>query len=138
MTPTATLTTQERLALSRLGSNPKTATTRKEFAEILDISPPTASGLLSALVDKGYAARTPAMRKTRFWRIHNAGTNSARIQEGATIDSLIANLQARAARADVLEKAVHKILNILVELGQPCLHRTDTTSETQPEEETLP
>jgi len=111
------LTNTERLSLPRLGTNPRTPITRTEFAAIIGLSAVSAGGILNSLVDKGYAARTPAKRNTRFWRIRNTDAQTVVICPSATVDDLIASLQAKAARADELERVLHSILNILADTG---------------------
>lgn len=111
------LTTPERLALPRLGSNPESATTTAAFATILGISLSSTRGILASLVQKGYAARTPQRRNIKYWRVRNADSGTVTICPGTTLDDSIANLQARAARADTLEKALSEILNILADHG---------------------
>lgn len=115
--PSPKLSTTERLALPRLGSNPITAITRNAFAEILQVCPRTASAILHSLVAKGFAARTPQRHNTRFWRTRNADSGTVTICPGTTLDDSIATLQARAARADTLEEALSAILNILADHG---------------------
>ena len=129
-TPTR-LTTTERLALPRLGSNPDTALTRGAFAEILQVSPKTAGSILNSLVQKGFAARTPQNRSTRFWRTRNADSGAITICPGSTLDDSIATLQARAARADTLEEALSAVLNILIDHGIRVPVLTDLPDETE-------
>ena len=129
-TPTpAKLTTSERLALPRLGSNPDTAITRNAFAAILQVSPKTAGGILNSLVQKKYVACTSATRNTHFWRTHNADSGIVTICPGTTLDDSIATLQARAARADTLEQALSQILNILADHD---IHVPELQSPEQP------
>jgi len=121
---TQPLTTTERLALQRLARNEDTAVTRTSFANIIDLTPATAGGILNRLVDKGYAARTPQKYKTRFWKIRDYQDDLSGPEHTSTriLDDSIATLQAQAARAQILEEVLHDILNLLAEAGIQCPH----------------
>jgi len=121
---TQPLTTTERLALQRLARAPESAVTRTSFATIIGLSPPTAGGILNRLVEKGYAARTPAKKNTRFWKLRDYQDDLSGPEHTSTriLDDSIATLQAQAARAQILEEVLHDILNLLAEAGIQCPH----------------
>lgn len=130
------LTTNERLILKRLGTNPDTALTRREAAEIIGVSLPTISGLLRSLTDKGYLAKTPNKRNTRFWKIKSAENGVVEIHSPTnTLDEAVANLQAKAAKADRLERILHTIANLLADEG---IHIPLLASEEEEPEDEAP
>ena len=123
------LTNTERLSLIRLTRDRSCGVTRTAFADTIGLSVASATCILNSLVIKGYADCTRAKRNTRFWKIRDYLDDlpdTKPILPVRNRDDLTTDLQARV---EILEEALHKVWNILSEVGvfpiQLDIHESD-------------
>ena len=111
------LTPCERLVLDKIGFTPETGCTRSRLVKHTTISYQTIWGCLNRLVERGYVAHTPALRNRTYWRVKERPIPTTTIRQGPTLDDNLAALRLRVDRAEQIEFALHKILNILAEIN---------------------